>query len=97
MTVYSHIHRSSVILMRNWKVATERALQHQLYRAIHLARTNPDYQIKYPNELRNNPEHKVLNHCHKEAEKRLLHEHENIVRLAFIPDVERPKRLNRVG
>ncbi len=83
--------------MKNWPICRERALQHQLVRAIHLSRTNPDYQVKYPAESRANPDHKVLSHCHKEAEKRILHEHETILRLAAVPDVERPKRLNRLG
>jgi len=81
----------------NWHKATHRALEKQLYRAIHLARTNIDYQIKYPNECRDNPTGKKLEHCHPEAQKRILKEHEKILMLAIVPDVDRPKRLNRVG
>ncbi len=43
-------------------------------RSIHLARTNIDYQIKYPNEVRNNPEKKILLQCHPEAASRIHHE-----------------------
>ncbi len=81
----------------NWPKVTNRALLHQLQRAIDLARCNPDYQIKYPNECRNNPDHKVLHDCHPEAKKRICDEHEKIIKLAAVPDVERPKRLNRIG
>ncbi len=80
-----------------WAKQCEKALQHKETRAIHLARTNPDYQMKYPNECRDNPEKKVLTCCHPEATKRILEEHEKILRLSIVPDVERPKRLNRVG
>ncbi len=83
--------------MKNWPYCITRALQHKKYRAIHLARTNIDYQIQHPNETRDNPEKKVLTHCHKEAEKRIIEEHEKMIRLAIIPTVERPKRLNRLG
>ncbi len=83
--------------MRNWEICVKRALKHKLYRAIHLARTNPDYMIKYPNETRGNPDKKVLLHCHKEAEKRIIEEHEKMIKLSIVPIVERPKRLNRVG
>ncbi len=85
-----------LLFVRNWKVCVDRALEHKLYRAIHLARSNPDYQIKYPSELRNNPEGKVLLHCHKEAEKRIIHDHEKMIRLSIVPTVERPKRFNRI-
>ncbi len=81
----------------NWKLQCEKALKHQMQRAIDLARCNPDYQIKYPNECRDNPDHKVLPHCHPEAQERLLESHEKILKLAIVPDVDRPKRLNRVG
>ncbi len=81
----------------NWAKACAKALEKQKYRAIHLARTNPDYQLKYPVELRDNPEGKVLLCCHKEAEKRLLEEHEKILKLSVVPTVDRPQRLNRTG
>ncbi len=81
----------------NWKTQCLKALEKQKYRAIHLARTNPDYQIKYPNECRSNPENKVLLCCHPEAEKRILKEHEKILMRALVPDVDRPKRMNRIG
>ncbi len=81
----------------NWHKATERALQHQYVRAIHLARTNTDYQIKYPSECRDNPDKKILLHCHLEAKKRIDHDHENILSNAMVPVVERPQRVNRNG
>ncbi len=80
-----------------WQIHCEKALKKKLYRAIHLARTNPDYQIKHPSECRENPENKVLLCCHPEAEKRILKEHETTLRLAVMPTVDRPARLNRVG
>ncbi len=83
--------------MRNWERCITRALKHKMYRAIHLARTNPDYQIEHPSELRNNPEGKVLLHCHKEAEKRIIEQHQKMIKLAIIPKVDRPKRFNRIG
>ncbi len=79
----------------NWKKACARALEKQLYRSIHLSRTNQDYQIKFPNECRDNPN--GLSKCHPEAQKRLLKEHEKILRLSIMPTVIRPKRLNRNG
>ncbi len=81
----------------NWAKACAKALEKQKYRAIHLARTNPDYQRKYPAELRDNPEGKILLCCHKEAEKRLIEEHEKILKLSIVPTVDRPTRLNRTG
>ncbi len=80
-----------------WKMATERALQKKLYRAIQLARNNPDYQLKYPQEHKQNPEGKVLSHCHKDAEIRITKEHITTLRNSQVPSVERPKRLNRNG
>ncbi len=80
-----------------WQKHAEKALAHQEYRAIHLARTNPDYQIKYPNECRDNPDRKILECCHPEAHTRILEEHEKILRLSVVPAVDRPTRLNRVG
>ncbi len=81
----------------NWKKATNRALEHQYQRAIAEARTNITYQVKYPNECRDNPDCKILHHCHPEAKKRILEEHEKILMTSTVPVVERPKRLNRVG
>ncbi len=80
-----------------WKKHCDKALKHAENRAIHLARCNPDYQIKYPNECRDNPENKVLPCCHPEAKKRLLEKHEKILQLAIVPPVDRPKRLSRLG
>ncbi len=75
----------------------ERALKKQLYRAIHLCRTNPDYQLKYPQEVKQNPSKKLLRVPTQEAVKRINHEYEVRVRNNIVPTVERPKRLNRVG
>ncbi len=83
--------------MHSWKHCIERALKHQMYRSIHLSRTNPDYKLKYPAEVAKNPERKLLLSPNKEAEKRILHEHEVRIRNNIVPAVERPKRLNRVG
>ncbi len=80
----------------NWKLQCEKAYKHQLYRAIHLARTNPDYQIKHPNECRENPDKKILTKCHPEAESRILKDHEKILKTSIVPIVDRPKRLSRV-
>ncbi len=84
-------------VMLTWHRAIERALEHQLYRQIHLARTNPDYQRKYPSEVKANPQGKILTHCSIEAKKRCEHEQEVRIRHNFMPVVERPKRLNRSG
>ncbi len=80
-----------------WEKHCEKALKHQKTRAIHLARCNPDYQVKYPNECRDNPDRKILLCCHPEAEKRILKEHENILKLSIVPPVDRPTRMNRLG
>ncbi len=80
-----------------WKKACQRALDKKRYRAIQLARCNPDYKILHPNECRDNPENKILTHCHPEAEKRILEEHEKMLKLAIVPPVERPQRLNKLG
>jgi len=83
--------------MHSWRHCIERALKHQLYRAIHLCRTNPDYQLRFPAEIKQNPDKKVLSVPTSEANKRILHEHEVRVRNNIVPQVERPKRFNRVG
>ncbi len=80
-----------------WKKACQRALDKKRYRAIQLARCNPDYKIAHPNECRDNPENKILLHCHPEAEKRIIEEHEKMLKLAIVPPVERPQRLNKLG
>ncbi len=81
----------------NWKKATARALQKQYYRSIQLARTNITYQLEHPNECRDNPDHKLLDHCHPEAQKRILEKHEKILSQSVVPVVDRPVRLNRNG
>jgi len=83
--------------MHSWKHCIERALEKQLYRAIHLCRTNPDYKLKYPQEVKENPTGKVLLSCTASAKKRIEHEHMVRIRNNIVPTVERPKRLNRVG
>ncbi len=81
----------------NWRKATDRALDTRLRRAISLARCNPDYQLKYPNECRDNPTNEYVRHCHPEAEKRIIKEHMIILRKSLVPQVEKPVRFNRVG
>ncbi len=83
--------------MHSWKHCAERALKHQLYRSIHLCRTNPDYRIRFPSEVKQNPEKKLLRVPTQEASKRILHEHEVRIRNNIVPPVERPKRFNRIG
>jgi len=83
--------------MHSWNHCLERALAHQLYRAIHLCRTNPDYKLKYPQEVKQNPQSKLLLVPTSEAKKRISHEHEVRVRNNMVPTVERPKRFNRFG
>lgn len=84
-------------IMHSWTHCIERALDKQLYRAIHLCRTSADYKLKYPTEVAQNPSGKILLKCTKEAEKRIRHEHEVRIRNNLVPIVERPKRFNRVG
>ncbi len=62
---HSRLHPSGF----TWPKQCEKALKKKLQRAISLARTNPDYRIKHPNECRDNPECKVLSECHPEAKK----------------------------
>ncbi len=83
--------------MHSWQHCIDRALLHQLYRAIHLCRTNPDYLLKCPSEVKQNPEHKVLLVPTSEAKKRIQHEHDVRVRNNVVPVVDRPKRFNRLG
>ncbi len=78
-----------------WEHRKKVAIDTQLRRAIHLARCNIDYQVKHPNECRDNPEHKLLKKCHPEAEKRIRKDMEKLQARAEMPTVERPKRLNR--
>ncbi len=82
--------------MHSWEHSIERALEKQLYRSIHLCRTNPDYRLKYPAEFKENPSGKLLTVPTASARKRILHEHEVRIRNNIVPTVERPKRLNRV-
>ncbi len=79
----------------NWPIQRQKALKHQFQRSIDLARTNIDYQVEFPNECRDNPDHK--NTCHPEAKKRLIKKHEKILANAVVPPVDRPTRLNRLG
>ncbi len=80
-----------------WHIHQHKALETKLERAIHLARTNPDYRRKYPNEARDNPKLEVRKECHKEAQIRILQEHKQICLRAEVPSVARPPRLNRVS
>ncbi len=80
-----------------WPKVQERALRKQKHRAIHLARCNPDYQIEHPEEVRCNPESKILDCCHPEASKRIEKRHVQILQKVAVPTVDRPKRYNRNG
>ncbi len=83
--------------MHSWRHCIERALDKQLYRSIHLCRTNPDYKLRFPNEVKLNPTGKLLLSPNQEARKRILHEHEVRIRNNIVPKIDRPKRFNRVG
>jgi len=82
--------------MHDWKYSQEKALQKALYRNIHIARTSPDYAIKYPAEVKINPKHLVLKLSHPEAKKRIEHDFVLSIRNSFQPKVERPQRLNKI-
>ncbi len=71
------------------------AIETQYERAINAARCNPDYQRKYPQEHKSNPECKILKACHPDAKKRIEKEMLIKQRSSVIPTVERPKRMNR--
>ncbi len=79
----------------SWPVALQRALAKKKTRDISLKTCNPDHQIKYPNECRDNPEHKLLHQCHPEAEKRIEHDFKVAIQKTIVPVVDRPKRMNR--
>ncbi len=81
--------------MHSWHHSLHRALKKQLYRAIHLARTNEDYQRKYPSEVRANPKSLVLRECHPEARKRIEKKHDLLCKRTFVTPVDRPERWNR--
>ncbi len=81
--------------MHSWVHCKERALKHQLTRAIHLARCNPDYQLKFPNESKDNPKKETRRECHKEASIRILQEHKRWLNFTGTPKVKRPSRWNR--
>ncbi len=96
-----HIHQPLVARLEkssiafSWKMATERALQKKYTRDISLKTCNPDHQIEFPHECRDNPEHKLLKECHPEAKKRILEKFRKHLIQQTVPVVERPKRLNR--
>ncbi len=81
-----------------WEQAKLKYLEHCKYRAIHLARCNPDYYINHTQEhkdqLSQSEKHCFNHHC-PEADKRITKEVEVKQRYALVPTVERPKRLNR--
>ncbi len=79
-----------------WHKYEHKHLEKMLYRAIHLARNNLDYRLKYPNEARDNPKLEVRKECHKEAHIRILKEHQHQLERAKVPTTIRPTRLNRV-
>ncbi len=80
-----------------WPWAQDRAERKQEYRSIHLARCNSDYQIEHPEEVRCNPESKILSCCHPEAKKRIHKKHLQILQKATVPTTEKPPRMNRLG
>ncbi len=79
----------------SWIKHQKKSLDKALYRSIHLARCNPDYQLKFPSECRDNPSRHVLHKCHPEAEKRIMHDHSVRLHMVTPPIVKRPERLNR--
>ncbi len=83
--------------MHNWKYSQKKALEKALYRNIHIARTSPDYKLKFPSEVKVNPKGLVLKLPHPEARKRIEHDFEMRIRNAFQPKVERPARLNKIA
>jgi len=80
-----------------WHKYEHKHLEKMLYRAIHLARNNPDYRLKYPNEARDNPKQEIRKECHKEAAIRILADHKHQLERAQVPNTIRPQRLNRLG
>ncbi len=80
--------------MHNWNHCLKRAEKHQLYRAVILARVNPDYRMMYPAEARNS-ENITQTKMNIEAVKRIEHDHQVRKKLSLVPIVDRPKRLNR--
>ncbi len=79
-----------------WHKHLAKAEAKRKYRAIHLERCNPDYQLAHVAEHKANPDCKVLKVCNPEACKRVEHDMEKIIRSSKVPLVIRPVRLNRV-
>ncbi len=77
-----------------WAKQNTKALAKAKYRATRQSITNIDYQIKYPNECRNNPDNRK-GVCHPDAIKRITHEHEKRIQTVQVPKVIRPARTNR--
>ncbi len=80
-----------------WHFYQQKHLQKMLYRSIQQARNNPDYAIKHPNEIRDNPTHKLLREPNNEANIRIHKEHIVLLKNQLTPKWETPKRLNRIG
>ncbi len=81
-----------------WEIECKNALEKQLYRSIHLARTNPDYQIAHPTETKFQLSKAESGNCHEcqpDAVKRITEAVTKKQQFYIMPAVERPKRLNR--
>jgi len=76
-------------------MAKERALRKKFTRDISLKTCNPDHQLKYPHECRENPGNKLLHECHPEAVKRIVHDFRVAMQKVQVPLVKRPQRVNR--
>ncbi len=81
--------------MKSWAYSIDRALEKKLYRTIHLCRTNPDYRLKYPAETKLDTNRQNTMKINTEARKRVEHEHILMLKRNIVPNVIRPKRLNR--
>ncbi len=80
----------------NWVAQRKLAIIKAKQRSISLATCNPDYQVTYPNECRDNPENKLLKQCHPEASKRIEKKLNLIQKRAMVPAVQRPSRMNKL-
>ncbi len=80
--------------MKTWHHSQHVALEKKIYRTVILARTNEDYRIRYPQEAKD-CKNTTFKQPHKEAIKRVEHEHNLWCKLHVTPAVDRPKRLNR--
>ncbi len=77
--------------LHSWKHAKERALKSKLYRAKILIKTSPEYISKYPNEAR-----AAAKKDYTEQIIRVKKDYATYLKFTEVPNVERPKRVNRV-